>query len=447
MDKKSPAQETTTKKPVQPIMPPMPADGVKTAPVLEVGDEAAPVTPPEGFVAVPAEQPQKKHTTLIVSILAVIVALLVGVAAAVWYFVCYSNPEKVAYDAVAGFLQREMVATNGIVTGRGKIGDDRFRFDIEIDGQNGTGVSGESRATLKLTPVDANGQGLAEGDYEVEFGIIMLSDGVFYVRADKLTEAAETLAVEMDLNTAEELEVYETILGLLETVDGEWWRISVPELIDEFVTSSDLAQSSKEFYTCLMNVANSKSNRQLADIYSNHRFVNIEKDTTAERNNLGTTYAVSLNYDEMANFSNAVLNTETVTGTENCLQRFVTDGLDGEEVDFTDTETDAESLRQALGEMKISLVISDFGHELKAISVASGDNGAGNADYINADFTFLYPDVTIAPPSKYRPFDDLLELIGAALIELGDIDTDSFYDDEEWNFTIDDTFDDEDFRA
>lgn len=442
MDKKRPE----TKAPTQQNIPPMPGGIMNEASAPEV-DVENPIMPPEGFVAVPVDPPKKKRTALIVSLLSLAIVLIIGIAAAVWYFVYYSNPNKVAYDAVNGFLQREAVETTGLITGRTTLGSNNgFLFSINIESKNGTGVSGENTAVLKLTPVDANGQGLSDGNYEVEFSVIMLSDGVFYVKADRLAEAIETLADEMDLSTAEELEIYESILGLLEEVDGEWWRISIPELIDEYIDSSELARSSKEFYACLMNVANTNYNSQIAELYSNNQFINITKDSPKIYHGDAAGYSVSFDYDKMANFLNSTLDLEIAANTGNCFERFITDGLgsDGVNITFTETETDAETLRSMLDGVDITLFITDFGHELRHVDIAYNSNS--DSDYVNMSLSFAYPNITIAPPSKYRPFDDLVELIGVTIMDLADIDIDSFYD-EEWDITIDDDTSNEDFWA
>lgn len=396
---------------------PMP-DWVKNNPAVVAG--------PNGSVVEPATPAKKKRTGLIVLIVALIV-LLVGFGAfAAWYFFYYSNPDKVAYDAIDGFLQQKTVVTNGLVTGRGKF--DGGEVDITVNLNSRTnGANGESTVNAKINILDENGTSISEHDYEVELGGIVLEDGVIYLRLNKLADTMETLIKD----TGSSVEMLEgstlALYNLFEEVDGEWWRISIPEIIDDVVVDTEAANAAKETFTCVTKALRDDVNGQLAAVYKDHRFVVIEakKDGVASSGN--TEYDVTFDYDKYAGFVNAMADSELTNNMEACIKEAA-----GDEVTFDKTYVDAETLREAMEQVRITMLISNFGHELKALNVSAKNNETANFD---AGFTFEHPSVTIAAPTNYRPVNELMDLIvevvaSMSMPEYGEGEGDLYYDDE-----------------
>lgn len=420
-------EETTSSKATVPDGRPMATEVITETTTETIGQPTAPQ--------------KKSHKGLIGLIIALIIVILVAIGGVVWYFMYYNNPNKVAYDAIRGFLQQETVVTEGLITGRGKIGDSEVLFTIGTNGKSKGTLAGESNVLLKLSILDANGEPVNDRQYEVELGGIIMTDGVMYLRTGKLMESIDLLLEDMSTTRDELDETYQAVYTILDNVDGEWWQISVPDIIDGVIDDSHIASSSKEFYGCLVNVAQEDVKGQIASLYSSNQFVGIKKSN--EQSTPGSTiYDVDLDYDKMADFMNATLETDAAKSAENCLRKFVVDDLGGNINAITKTTTNAEELKNALGDVKFSMTISNFRHELQQLDASTKqDDGE-----VTAGFGFTHPDVTINAPENYRPINDLIEMIIEAIAELNGVDApdDLVYDDitNEWDFIDDENVND-----
>lgn len=393
----------------------------------------------DGSAVAPAAPPKKKRKGLIATII-IILVLILGLGGAVaWYFLYYNNPEKVAFDAINGFLQQKTVVTDGTFTGRAKTDSGEVLITVGLNNKSTT-TSGNSIVTIKASMLDANGELLSDNQYEVELGGIVLSDGVFYFRTGKLMDTIDLLMDDMSI-TIDDLDASgQAIYRLLSNVDGEWWQFDVADVVDNVIEDPVLARSTKEFYTCLVNVAHSDINGELASVYSQNRFVNITPSSNKAKASGVTNYSVSIDYDKMAGFSNALMESEIAKSAENCIHKYIVDDLGGE-VNFENTPAEADKIREGLEGTEFTLGIRDFGHELVSAGVSYKQDDAEFA----GDFEFSHPEVIIEAPENYRPISDLVDMLVEAITEmLGNTDEyddmDFIYDEEtgEWIMIEDD---------
>lgn len=398
----------------------------------------------DGATSEPVNPPKKKRKGLVAAIIVVIVLLLGLGGVAAWYFLYYNNPEKVAYDAINGFLQQKTVVSNGNFIGRTKIDNGEALITVDLNSKSTT-TSGDSTATIKVSMLDANGELLSDNQYEVELSGVATSDGVLYFRTGKLMDTVDLLMEDMSI-TFDDLDASgQTVYKLLNNIDGEWWQIDVADVIDNIVEDSALAHSSKELYSCLVNVAYSDINEEIASIYSQNRFVNITPSSSKSKIKGATDYTVNLDYDKMANFSNSLMESDTTKSAENCIYKYVVEDL-GSEVNFENTPADANKIRKSLEGTEFTLSIMDFGHELVGSSISYNQNGAE----LFGNFGFSHPEVVIEAPEKYRPISDLIDMLVESIVELingadDDSDIDFIYDEEtgEW-IVIEDDFNEDD---
>lgn len=402
-DAKNPASATN-------LMP----DWVKNNPAVVAG--------PNGSVVDSAASPKKKRTGLIALIIALLILLLGFGSFAAWYFLYYNNPDKVAYDAINGFLQQKTVVTNGLVTSRGKFNGGEVMVMMNLSNRT-NGADGESVVSIKINILDENGDSVSEHDYEVELGGIVMEDGVIYLRVNKLVDAID-LFLEDTGSSVEMLDEDTLALyNLLEQVDGEWWRISVPEVIDGIIDDSEVANSAKDAFSCLNKVMHDNVNSKIAAIYKDNRFVNIEAKKDGATGGGYTEYDVTLDYDKFADFINATTDSELASEAEACLRKVA-----GDSTNFDKTYTDADAVRNAMGQTRFTMLVSNFGHNLKAINMSVDDDLE-----LDAGFTFEHPVVTIDAPTNYRPISELMDLIVDSIVGIlmpGYDDGGLYYDEE-----------------
>ncbi len=367
---------------------------------------------PDGSVVETTVVPKKKkHTGLIIFIVVLILTLLGAGGVAAWYFLCHNNPENVAYSAINGLLQSKDVTVSGAFSSiiENEEGNDlKLLATFEPD-QNG--ATGETKLTVMLSQLDANGNVIGAEPYRFEVGSVIMSDGVFYIRVDELAEIFDKLIAEGNLSEDDIYGITDAVAKILDTVDGEWWQISVPDLVDLTIEDNTDAQAAKNFYTCLVNVAHQDIKGELAKIYSNNRFVNVTKPESAaslayaEGNTL---YNVSFDYDKMANFVNALPSSETAQSIYNCYNRYLDSTGDTNakrlSADSMGTVT-ADDLRETIPEdADINVQITNWEHKLSQVDIRSNDGSEALLSLV-----FEYKGIEVKAPENYRPISELFE--------------------------------------
>lgn len=395
----------------------IPSDEPATAPLPPISDPTVVFEP----VKTPLITPKKKNPFVKFLIFLFILILLAAGAGLVWYYVYHNVPEKVAYDAVHGFLQEKNVQSWGVLSTT-VINDGGTNYALTLRSEAASqGLAGSSTINLSLVPIDANGSSLTDQSHDVEIGNVVMSDGVIYLRLSNFADALEQL---LSSNSADisELEGAQTILQrIADSVDGEWWRISVPEILDTLSEDLGDLQPQKELYTCMINVANRDVKGSLAQIYTDHRFIGVER-TSGDVLPFGrSSYNVQLDYDRMADFVNAVPQSSLANEVYNCFNKYLSSTGSSKtplSADSVDTIT-ADDLRAEFSDQtKITMGVENLSHRLTGLTVAYTDGESDSpANTTSLSLKFEYDSVAITAPEKYRPATELVDDILTIIVE------------------------------
>lgn len=356
---------------------------------------------------------KKKHTGLIVTIVVFAVLLLAGVGLALWYFLCFSNPERVAYDAIDGLFKQNSLVSTANFSGIIKNEEADFRLSVSVDA-NAAGASSSSNIAMELTPVDANGQPISSQVYKFKISNVVISDGVFYIRTEDLAKTIKDLMTDVAIEEGNQEVVAmlkDMISEVLSTVDDEWWQISVPDIIDMLAEGSPEAEPAKELYACMVNIVNQDSKGELASLYGNNRFITVKKSnaTDASMEKGLAVYSVGFDYDKMAGFVNAIPNSTVANNIYSCYNKYL-DSIDSEKerisAALAETVT-ADDLRKEFSTegINIWMGVDAWSHQLKAITAKSTVEGEDG--FLTANF--IYQDVEVKAPEDYRPVTELIE--------------------------------------
>lgn len=410
---------------------------------------------PAGYVTVPYEQPKKKHTGLIIALIILIIALLGAAGAAVWYFVYYNNPETVAFDAINGMLHEKYVTASGQLVS--DIEGANMQVKLTADAKS-SGFTNDSKFTLELMPRDDSGQDVLEEPIKIILNDVVMSDGVIYFQVDNLVETLDRAMREQSVTEEDLTSSMAMAYELAEVIDGEWWRISVPDIIDEIAPNLEEAKPVREFYSCIISSLGSDIKGEIAAVYEKNRFVNVERMNAKDIESFTTDagngiYRVTFDYDKMAGFTNALPHTAYANKVYDCYNTYVDDmyaiAQDSVEPDVETeltkpkhisaedaSEATAKDLEKAFpNDADVYLEISDFGHRLNGLHV----NAIHGESKVQSDLKFKYEEVTINAPEKYRPVTDLMGDIMAIIREATypeeewTDDDDWFYEDDEWS--------------
>lgn len=397
--------------------------------------------------------PKKKKVGLIAGLIIAALLILGGVGVAVWYFAVYQNPENAVFDAVNHLITAKHVSPHGsfqttVASSNG------YNVELTITAKSSSRrLPNESSLWLALNVRDASGELATDEALEVEIGAIQMADGVVYLKLSQLTETFEQLLPNIFPPTdcgpladclPSENPIETALYEVAELLDDEWWQISLPDILDELgdVLEDWQAEAITEIYTCSLDAMKADTSGEIAALYRDHRFVNVETlvDQTARPS--GTTaYTVSLNYDALADFLNVTKHSSAATAFYDCYNAAIDKA--SQNADDYYTEEDFDDMKISLDDAKdvtakdlekylpktadLTFYIDDWGHALRQVEVTTDNGGSPATLSIRFDYT-AQPEASA--PAEYRPITELFD-------EIGQIITDLYYDDFEPDFSCD----------
>ncbi|MBQ3476375.1 hypothetical protein IJH26_02620 [Candidatus Saccharibacteria bacterium] len=390
------------------------------APASTVTEQPNPLERPMVQAAEPEVKPAegKKKTGLIIAgIVALFLAVGCGVAAALIAL----NASK--GDAVSMAMQKlingetsKNIAIDGTINAN--IDNDEIPFsNVRLD------LNGQTVVGTKLTSMDATLTGKFKGgDEEISLSAneISAENGDIYVKLDGIVDAVETFNA--DVNTVEptvedclaeegeeadctsleevQLDTSSSSLSqisqyavLFELFEDKWFRLSSDDIQDNFN-----ATGSMECFTNLFTDLSTSSN-SLAGVYKDHPFISSTTDgiSIAKRNN--TIYKISVNTEELANFSNDIISLAAFDNFISC-----TNGSKKQV-----TASDFDEMFAELPDIYVE-IDKDYNFTRLYFGVEDGTSGLS----VTADLNFSYPSsVNINEPEEYEDFMEYMEKISA----------------------------------
>lgn len=351
----------------------------------------------------PFRGPEKtSHIGMILGIIATVIILgIIGIA--IWFFGFYSNPDKVAYDAVENLLIAPNVITSGSVVIETDMDDSPLkRLSLELE--NSSRIL-PSSSTARLSLEFTN-----DMDIDLQVSTVFMRNGVIYIQFSDLVESIEKLKLDQD--TKDVLSVY---LDTIEAIDNEWWQISVPDIIDSLELESAQSNSVKEIYSCVVEAMGSDVSGEMARFYGANKFLQIKqvnKDTipsyqgTSWNNNL---YRISIDKQKYADFTNRITETDTAQNFFDCYNNVMRKygGEDAEQIDLSDIDEISADDVEWSEDLTLYAEISRFDHRLNQIF---GEKVEDNIK-MSVSLAFDYQEVEVSAPSNYRPLTDLIDEI------------------------------------
>ena len=305
-------------------------------------DEPTPVSVPEDStsettsISIPTpETPKSKKKKLpLVVFGATLATLVVGGSAFAFY---YNMPEKVAADAISGFIKQssEKLASSGSLELSPQtdselyqhISNLRLDFKTDVDHFN---RSAEFDFGIRLREY---------GYLHFKLSTFLEENGTAYLNIDNLTEAYQKAVKAAGLKQDDpELRLTLSLLERsLKNVEGKWWRIDVNEVMSSLdKTDFKLEKNDKEnissAYACLVNEMKQELNQtdRLTKTYLEHPFINLtsvsydklpEDSLKGKIEDYGNLYQVSLDADKLFEFAKKHQQAAENTKIVECLKK------------------------------------------------------------------------------------------------------------------------------
>lgn len=280
---------------------------VEQSPVEPVGQPTTPFTsttplPNEGL-AIPQEPAKKSKGGLVALIIALVVLLLGGAGVVAAYFVAHT-PEKIMTSIIDNFSSKNLG-----ISGTIEVGGDEDNEPIKISLSSKT--DGESQASASTTATTK----IEDKTFDISASATVLKDYTLYFKMDGLKKIIKSYGDALNYSYGSSL------VDFAEDIDGNWWKLSVPELIDSVdELSSSEKKEYKEKYDCAINEFNKLRDNDLKTYYKENPFIKLEK-YTGDKNfaGRGDTYKVSLDAEKLVGYAKAIAKSTNVSGIIKCL--------------------------------------------------------------------------------------------------------------------------------
>ena len=365
------------------------------------------------------DKPKKSKTGLIVGIICALL-ILGGAGGFIAAYAINNQPENIIASSIDKFVNAKKISTTGTIN---------LDFDEDMVGID------EATLTLGAAASDSNETGnlslavtMADGTEikDLSIGETLMSDGILYLKFDGLEELYDkylsqylpiyttvnleetdtTVSVDEYTTTANSL-ISTYIADAISKIDGEWFEISVDDVLDSDYLSSMSSSDKKQIkttYNCVMDTLNNgqKYSKELSDLYSKHKFIVM---TSGEN----SYYNISFAARPFTDFLNAIPSTAFVTDFATCI------GSDTSGIE--DVTVDSETVEDFLGQLpNISAKFDGFfSHELSALKITDKKE----AYTLSADLEFTYPDsLNISAPENATPIMERVEDIITGLSEI-----------------------------
>ena len=287
----------------------------------------------------PKAKKNKNHTKAVLIAGGVIAVLgLGGLGTA---YAIANTPENIALSAVASVFaakQKHVSSTFSLNLKDSKVvGVKSAQLTLDADINTDKEVS--TTAELAVNFYDTK--------IKLSLDTVILKDYTVYIKISQLKAAAKAVLEQynqsvksgdfsVDYSDSDDYTStppYEDIINqLVGKIDGEWWRISIPELIDvdEKLSAKEKVEA-KKTYGCIVNfLSDAKTKVDYAELYQKHAFISLQPYEGYQKfDSEGKAYIIQFSSNKIADFGNALASSFKGLGVKECLpENVLNDGSD-----------------------------------------------------------------------------------------------------------------------
>lgn len=379
--------------------------------------------------------PQKKshkkgHAGKVFAIVILIVIVLGMSGFLGWWYIYYSRPEVALRDALEKLISSDSVNVDGVFsteTGNqiGGIPLNVVSFDAQIHGltefsgrvnfggleiesiqnaEDGSATDEDSTEDVDDSEDDLEGEAEPTdkigtmGDYNLATDLVSLGDGTMFLKLDGLGV--------LDIEVAAGDEEAVDSATIIDEIDSKWYQVGAEEAAQFFGLDAETSQPAVDFYNCSMAVLGQDYSGEIKDLYTMTPFLSIEKSESESSIAGATAYDMTIDYNALAVFINALPNLGLMESFYICYNTMA-EALNLNELSAESfAEIDAEDLAKMLSGYTLRFEIQNFGHELVRVSVAGTEDNEGMSFALSADLSYDYQE--IATPDNYWTAEDLV---------------------------------------
>ena len=367
----------------------------------------------------------KSKKGIIFGAIALTVVAGCGIAA---YF--YSLPEKVAADAITGYIKQanKQMHMSGSIEIKPRQNNELASLlqNIRLDFKSDTNHFNNN--------VSVNFNLAMQGGQNINFSLnaFVQENGVIYLNVDKLKDAFNKATSFMPI-VPDGQNGAPSILGLMQkaigAIEGKWWRINVNETVNAVGDNGQkMDQKEKEKvvsrYNCFVREIKKdlEQTDKVADSYRKSPFLavkpanadDLKNNSTANRvKETGMLYKASIDSNKLLEFIRDKKQLAEKSGIYSCFEEENNQSedpslddsrdLDKTKEDHKDNEEEAKKLAESL--KNVYLGVDFFTHQLKSFFIYNSDKSYEFSGAISFDQNKAF---AFNAPSNSRPITDLV---------------------------------------
>ncbi len=351
-----------------------------------------------------ATDKKKSKKTIILAIVAGLLAIS-AIVATVFFCIWYNKPEVVAFNAIKNVYKAENVSMDGTIKvniSEDASSDEEIIKNVEVK-LNGA-VSGK---TSNTTNVDINLTAVDGTKLKFNVGEAFMKDGVIYIKIDGIQKAIKKLE-----QKSSEAKAYTSMFEKsIKLADGQWWKISVPDVIKHLEDKKLIEDGSSisKAYACIIeSINNQKNSDQIFDMYEKNQFINIEKynDNKITATQGGKLYKLKIDAQKTVDFSKELQESDAVKQLSDCFKKIDKDET-GIGADATKEDLNVSEVEEEIEELpEIVLEISKWQHKLLGIHTENKEDDSTST----MDLSLAYPkSIELNAPEDTQSINKLID--------------------------------------
>ena len=327
----------------------------------------------------PKAKKNKNHTKTVLIAGGVIAVLgLGGLGTA---YAIANTPENIALSAVASVFaakQKHVSSTFSLNLKDSKVAGVKSA-QLTLDADINTDKEVSTTAELAVNFYDAK--------IKLSLDTVILKDYTVYIKINQLKAAAKAVLEQynqsvksgdfsVDYSDSDDYTStppYEDIINqLVGKIDGEWWRISMPELIDvdEKLSAKEKVEA-KKTYGCIVNfLSDAKTKVDYSELYQKHAFISLQPYEGDQKfDSEGKAYIIQFSSNKIADFGNALASSFKGLGVKECLPENVLNGGSDDDVDGDDklSANDVDEMIRQWPTTIVTVKNNFFSHEVTGL--------------------------------------------------------------------------------
>jgi hypothetical protein len=350
-----------------------------SAPVTPPASQEPTVVPPPQFASTEAPAPisaPKKKKGLLIGIIVGVVVLLLGVAAALVYFLWYQNPDKVVTDGMLNAMQAK--------TGT-------FTATLDSNDESKTSMTLAGKVNEKAMSIDAGFSTLSSGKtVSVKGGGVVDFKGDIYVKVANAKELITSLFSSLSSSEVP-ASVVQPMNDFAAKVNDQWIKISAEDMKSVSTQASDTQKCTQAVTSSFMQDNVMKS--EIGKLYEQNRFIVISKDLGEQNGSKG--FELKGDNAKAKSFILGLKNTKLYKDLNACDKSFVIEEKDLSSIDSQDNSM-----------VTTELWVNTWTHQITKLSVKSNEATNKSSMVIEPVFNGA---VSIDIPSSSKTVKDVIK--------------------------------------